>query len=77
MHRRVETHRGPKYWGVETPWCPRYQGVTKLDTLKIQKSPKYPRVETPRCPKHPSVKTLQYFVSQNSLVSYVRGSCKT
>jgi len=31
------------YWGVETPRCPMYRGVTKLGPLKIQKSPKYPR----------------------------------
>ncbi len=23
-------------WGVETPWCPKYRGVAKLDPLKIQ-----------------------------------------
>ena len=61
---------GPMYWGNETPQCPMYRGVAKLDPLKIQKSPKYRwvetprcpryrRVETPRCPKHQRVKTLE------------------
>ena len=88
MHLRVETPRGPMYRGVKTPRCPMYRGVAKLDPLKIQKSPKYRRAKTTRCPRYQrvktlrcpmyrGVKTLQYFVSQNSPVSYVPGSRKT
>ena len=71
--------------GVKTPQCPKYHGVAILDPLNIQKSPKcqrvetprcpmYQRVETSRCPKYRGVRTPQYFVRQNSLVSYVPGS---
>ena len=53
---------------VETPRGPKYQGV------KTPWCPRYRRVMTPQCPKYQGVKILQYFVSQNSPVSYVLGS---
>ena len=86
MYRGVKTPRGPMCQGVETPWCPIYRGVAKLDPLNIQNSPKYRTGESKLLVSYvpgsqdspvsyvPGVKTHKYFVSQNSPVSYVLGS---